>query len=114
MSEEKTPLPKSRLERSTDLLRAVLWPAFAFTVLLSFWTPLREVVKAVPKLIGDSEAITIGDVSLKISKDLRSKLPPDVKMALNGISTEGIKFLFRYSSTIRLGKGQVALMRPEA
>ena len=83
--------PKSRVETMTELLKAVAWPAIALVVLISFWSPLQRTAEQVPTLVSRSDSITIAGLSLKVSRELRTKASPEVQAVVAKLSRKGIE-----------------------
>lgn len=76
-----------------ELVKALAWPVFAFIILLSFWTPLREASRTLPGLLRRSEAITIAGLTIKLQGELRAKATPGVEQALARLRPEDIEEL---------------------
>lgn len=93
MSEEKS---KTRFELMVEMVKALAWPVFAFIILLSFWTPLREASRTLPGLLRRSEAITIAGLTIKLQGELRAKASPEVEQALARLSPEDIEELLNF------------------
>lgn len=119
MSEEKSEgKSKSRLELATELVKALVWPAFALVILLSFWTPLRESVRELPKLMRDAESVSIYSFSIKVKENLRWQATPEVgkvlttpevETVLARLSPDGIQKLlnFRFVSCWESGRDNI-------
>jgi len=84
---------QSNYQTTVDLFKAIIWPAFAFTLLISFWSPLDKTLEKIPSIIDKSESITIAGLSLKIERGIGIKPSSEVKSVLSQISPDGIKKL---------------------
>jgi hypothetical protein len=115
MSEEKS---KSRLELNIELLKALAWPLFALIILFSFWTPLRDSAKELPRLMRDAESVSIYSFSIKVKTDLRQQTTPEVgkvlatpevERVLARLSPDGIQKLLnsRFVSCWESGKDNI-------
>jgi len=84
---------KSSFELSVDLTKSLIWPLFAFVLLVSFWAPINNILKKIPSIIDRSESITIAGLSLKIEQGLNVRPTDTVKKVLSKISADGVKKL---------------------
>jgi len=73
---------KSKLELITNFLKVVLWPLIVIIVILIFWKPINSI-------IGNSESITFGNLTVKIKNEIPAP-SPTVKEVLGKISSQGI------------------------
>lgn len=86
-----TTAQKSRFEMLVELVKATAWPVVALIVLTSFWSPLQRTAEQIPVLVNRSDSITIAGLSLKVSRDLRTKASPEVEKVVARLSRTGIE-----------------------
>lgn len=73
---------------------SVLWPLFAFVVLVSFWTQLQTIANRLPDLIDKSQTISIAGLKVELDNTSRIHNPsPPVAKALKDLYAEDIKLL---------------------
>ena len=88
--------PESKPKVVPPLLAALLsalisWPAFAILVIALFWTPLRQTGALLPRLLENSETITLGTLTLQIKQNLKvlaAQAGPEVRSALSGMDAD--------------------------
>ncbi|HEV2046594.1 MAG TPA: hypothetical protein VGQ95_08350 [Chthoniobacterales bacterium] len=79
-----------------EYLKALAWPVIALIVLASFWTPLHEIGRMAPELIRQSDSITIGSVSLQLSKRVTRHMSDEVRNILPRLEPDDIRELVAY------------------
>lgn len=77
-----------------DSVKALAWPAFAFTLLVVFWAPLRETAELVPALLRDSEELSFGGFKFRGSKRLGEHATPAVRQAVTKMSSGTVEYVF--------------------
>jgi hypothetical protein len=96
MADSKT---ESKLSWQIELAKALAWPVFALFVIICFWSSLHNAANAVAIALRASEAITIGELSIRVGKnDIRPS--PQVQAAITGLSSAAIKKLFELKPDI--------------
>jgi hypothetical protein len=82
-----------------DLAKSLAWPIFGLFLVLSFWSSLHKAADSVASVMINSEAITIGQLSIKISK--RGGRPsPEVRLVLKEISSASITHLLEITGDL--------------
>ena len=75
-------------------LSSVLWPVFAFVVLIAFWSPLHTIATRLPDVIDKSQTISIAGLKLELDSTFRFRKPsPPVAEALKELYAEDVKIL---------------------
>src|SRR5438874_2271708 len=67
------------------------WPTFAVLLLVFFWKPLHQVGELIPRLVENSDTVTIGKITLQVRQNLKtleSQAGPEVRDALSGMEAE--------------------------
>jgi hypothetical protein len=83
---------ESKLSSLTELAKALAWPILCLFVVFSFWSPLHKAANAVASVLVASEAITIGELTIKIGK-AGIRPSPEVRDILKDLSADTIKQL---------------------
>src|SRR5579862_8766251 len=65
-----------------EYIKALAWPTVALVFLLSFWTPLHQIMGVLPRLLQQSESISVSGVSLKVSKNIADQVSSEDKEVL--------------------------------
>jgi hypothetical protein len=76
---------KSKLELLTNLLRVTLWPVIVVVIIIVFWKPIKG-------LIGNSDTITIGSLTIKVKNEI-PKPSPSVKEVLTKLTSKDVSEL---------------------
>ncbi len=98
MSKDTQP-SKSKFELTVDLIKAIIWPIVVSFLLIVFWRPIYSTINQIPKVVNNSETITIGSLSLKIRSN-SNLIPSDsVKISLEALSASGINSLLTSNGT---------------
>ena len=83
---------KGGLKSGPAWLQAISsWPTFAVLIMLVFWTPLHQIGALVPRLVENSDTVTIGKITLQIRqslKTLENQAGPEARDALSGMEAE--------------------------
>lgn len=90
-------MEKSKFELSVDLVKALAWPAVVGLLLLSFWNPLQKTANLLPSIIDRSDVITISGLSLKVSREMGSEAPAEVRAVLKRLSPQGVMLLLEFT-----------------
>ena len=89
MAESKN---ESKLSGQIELTKSLAWPIFGVFIVFCFWSSLHKAANAVASVLVDSEAITIGELSIKIGKyGIRPSLA--ARDAIKELSAETIQRL---------------------
>jgi hypothetical protein len=76
-----------------EYIKALAWPIIALIVLASFWTPLHQIGLMAPELVRQSDSITIGSVSLKLSKRVTRRMSDEVRNVLPRLDPDDLQEL---------------------
>lgn len=93
MPEDLGPKPSKSLAGSagTWLSSILSWPTFAVLLVFIFWKPLHQVGELLPRLVENSDTITLGKLTLQVRQNLKtleSQAGSDVRDALSGMEAE--------------------------
>jgi hypothetical protein len=92
---------KSKFELGVDLIKALAWPLFSIIVLFSFWPQLHSTMDQLPDLLKRSNTITIGDLTIILSRNIREP-SAEVKKVLSEITPIDIPRLMRIEQRVWL------------
>ena len=80
-----------------ELVKILIWPAFAFFVVIGFWEPLHSVARLMPDVLKETENITIGDVKISIRSTIATRVPIKVSPILPKLSPKTIEYILEHS-----------------
>lgn len=89
--QDAAPKPAIQHKAATVLSAVFSWPAFAVLVTVLFWTPLHQIGALFPKILENSESITLGKLTLQIKQNLKvlaAQAGPEVRAALAGMDSD--------------------------
>jgi hypothetical protein len=81
-----------KLSWQAELAKSISWPLFGVFIVFCFWSSLHRAANLVASAMVDSESITIGQLSIKITK-LGIRPTPEVRDVLKDLSAQTINKL---------------------
>ena len=84
------PMDSPKIPWPIELVKILIWPAFAFFVVIGFWEPLHSVARLMPDVLKETENITIGDVKISIRSTIATRVPIKVSPILPKLSPKTI------------------------
>jgi hypothetical protein len=91
---------KTRFELIVELVKAGAWPLLVAILVGLLWSPLYETALQIPATLKRSEAVSIGEFSLKVRRDFAEEVSPEVKGVLAMLSGPGVGQLLRLKDTL--------------
>jgi len=91
-----TDTKKSNFENINDLLKALLWPLVAVTVILMFKGEVRTMFQ-------NSSKVTLGSFSMEIQREAANQGQSELSTIITKLSIPGLKKLMAMSSAGRFG-----------
>ena len=90
---------KTKIELTIELLKVIIWPTIVIFVIILFWRPIYSTFNEIPNIIGKSESISIGNLSIKIQRGTTLLPSESVKAILKKISPHAVETLVSSNGT---------------
>lgn len=78
-----------------DITKAALWPALVSGIYISIHQPVNALIERMPDVIGRADVITLGDLNIKLNKELAVEASQEVRKALSGLSGDAALMLLK-------------------
>ena len=77
-------------EASIEILKTFAWPFVALFSIVLFSFPIYKTLNELPDLIASSDAISIGNFSLRVDKSLANNVDEDVRNTLGELDNDDV------------------------
>ena len=74
-------------------VRSLVWPTAILVVFFMLYTPIHNILSALPNIVARANTISMGAFKIEIARQLQTKITENARTTIGKLSTEQIEYL---------------------